>query len=93
MLQEIGKLFLFSSEKAENGVIPNENTELMVKPDRDSSIVKSDDARSHVSGVSSHQSHSSHSHQSARRRSYDKLNFPRHDLQTLGMLGKYHVKT
>ena len=59
--------------------------------------MKSDDARSHASGVSSHQSHnSSHpssggthgNHIGRRRGSYDKLNFPRHDLQTLGMLGK-----
>lgn len=60
----------------------------MDKKERDSSILKSDDNRSHVSGVSSHNSHSSHSHQSSRRRSYDKFSFPRHDLQTLGMLGK-----
>ena len=83
--------------KHENGVIPNERTELMDRRDRDSSILKSDDARSHASGVSSHQSHnSSHpssggthgNHIGRRRGSYDKLNFPRHDLQTLGMLGK-----
>lgn len=81
-------MFPITADKAENGLIPNENTELMEKKDRDSSILKSDDARSHASGVSSHNSHNSHSSHSGRRRSYDKLNFPRHDLQTLGMLGK-----
>ena len=81
---------MLTGSKIENGVIPNEHTELMDKRERDSSILKSDDNRSHVSGVSSHHSHSSHSQQSSsRRRSYDKFSFPRHDLQTLGMLGKY----
>ena len=81
-------------DKTENGTVPTEHTELMDKKDRDSSVVKvlmSDDARSHVSGVSSHHSHSSNSHpssHSSRARNYDMLNFPRHELQTLGMLGK-----
>ena len=83
-------VYLFT-DKHENGTVPSERTELMDKKERDgrdSSIVKSDmDARSHISGVSSHQSHSSHSGRSSTR-AYDKLSFPRHDLQTLGMLGK-----
>ena len=78
-----------AGDKPENGTIPNEHTELMDKKERDSSIIKSDmDARSHVSGVSSHPSHSSHPSSHSSRRGYDKLNFPRHDLQTLGMLGR-----
>ena len=68
--------------------MPTERTELMDKKERDSSIVKSDDTRSHVSGVSSHPSHSSHS---SRRLGYDKLSFPRHDLQTLRVLGGCRV--
>ena len=67
-------------------IIPTERTELMDKQERDSSVMKSDDARSHTSGASSHQS--LYSHHSNRQRIYDKLSFPRHDLQTLGMLGK-----
>ncbi|ESO84448.1 hypothetical protein LOTGIDRAFT_71201, partial [Lottia gigantea] len=48
------------------------------------------DNRSHISGMSSHPSHSSQSQQSRtnRRGSFDRLHFPRQDLQTLGMLGK-----
>jgi hypothetical protein len=89
----IAILFSIPVDKAENGAIPHETTELMDKKDRESSIVKSDDARSHVSGVSSQPSHSSHSRQSyqSRTQGYDKLSFPRHDLQTLGMLGQYSL--
>ncbi len=72
--------------KQVNDIIPTERTELMDKQERDSSVMKSDDARSHTSGASSHQS--LYSHHSNRQRIYDKLSFPRHDLQTLGMLGK-----
>ena len=68
--------------------------------DRDSESrtqLRSDsDNRSHVSGMSSHPSHSSQSQsttsqshsQKSRRGSYDRLQFPRHDLVTIGMLGK-----
>lgn len=80
-----------ANDKAENGVVPTEHTELMEKKDHDSSLIKSDvDARSHISGVSSHPSHSSHSHQSqnSTRLMLEKLAFPRRQLQTLGMLGK-----
>jgi PTK7 protein tyrosine kinase 7 len=72
--------------KVENGVV-NEHTELMEKKDRDSSILKpfSDDARSHLSGGSSQPS--SHSQSSRSKSSVDKLSFPRHQLQTLRMLG------
>ena len=48
----------------------------------------SDDGHSHLSGISGSHSHSSRSSHSRRRGSYDRLQFPRHDLQTLGMLGK-----
>lgn len=85
-------MFLFTaSDKAENGTVPTEHTELMEKREHDSSVIKSDvDARSHISGVSSHPSHSSHSHQShnSGRLMLEKLAFPRRQLQTLGMLGK-----
>ena len=74
---------------AENGTVPTERTELMDKKERDSSILKSDDTRSHISGISSHPSHSSHS---SRRLGYDKLCFPRHDLQTLRVLGVYTIQ-
>ncbi|KAJ8308703.1 hypothetical protein KUTeg_013577 [Tegillarca granosa] len=83
--------------KSENGDISREQHELLMK-DRDSESrtpFRSDsDNRSHVSGMSSHPSHSSQSqtHSQAfsrsRRGSYDSLQFPRHDLQTLGMLGR-----
>ncbi|KAK2149182.1 hypothetical protein LSH36_463g04014 [Paralvinella palmiformis] len=84
---------LQASDKAENGTVPTEHTELMEKREHDSSVIKSDvDARSHISGVSSHPSHSSHSHQShnSGRLMLEKLAFPRRQLQTLGMLGKGH---
>ena len=71
--------FSATNDKTENGTIPTEHTELMEKKDRDSSIIKSDmDARSHVSGVSSHPSHSSHSHNShgSHRQALEKLAFP-----------------
>ena len=62
------------------------------------------DNRSHVSGLSSHPSHSSHSqsnshtvsqsqsqrsHPSVGKTSLDRLYFPRHELQTMGLLGMY----
>ncbi|OWF48337.1 inactive tyrosine-protein kinase 7-like [Mizuhopecten yessoensis] len=83
--------------KSENGDISREQHELLMK-DRDSESrtpFRSDsDNRSHVSGMSSQPSHSSQSqsqcpsHARSRRGSYDRLLFPRQNLQTLGMLGK-----
>ena len=65
----------------------------MDKKERDSSFMKSDDTRSHISGISSQPSHSSQSHNSGHsslssRLPFDKYNFPRHVLQNLGVLGK-----
>jgi hypothetical protein len=70
---------------AENGDAHREQQELMEKDKRDENNIKSD---GDFSCLSSYQSHSTHSHHSKRRNSYDKMQFPRHDLQTLGMLGK-----
>ncbi|VDI15210.1 inactive tyrosine-protein kinase 7-like [Mytilus galloprovincialis] len=93
------KRFAKSMVKSENGDANREQHELLVK-DRDSESrgqLRSDsDNRSHVSGMSSHPSHSSQSQsttsqsqsQRSRRGSYDRLVFPRHDLATIGMLGK-----
>lgn len=65
------------------------------KEDRYVTLVKpplSDDSRSHISGLSSsHQSNSSHPTSSSTNKSqnnFHKYSFPRHDLETLGMLGK-----
>ena len=90
-------LFLLLA-KSENGDVNREQHELLVK-DRDSESrgqLRSDsDNRSHVSGLSSHPSHSSQSQsttsqsQKSRRGSYDRLVFPRHDLATIGMLGRF----
>ena len=66
------------------------------------------DNRSHVSGLSSQPSHSSHSqsnshtvsqsqsqrsHPSVGKTSLDRLYFPRHELQTVGILGKHSFQT
>ena len=76
-------------DKTENGTVPTEHTELMDKKERDSSLLKSDDNRSHMSGVSSQ--NSSQSQASSRGKALERLAFPRHNLQTLGMLGKSHL--
>lgn len=93
------KRFAKALVKTENGDTNREQHELLVK-DRDSESraqLRSDsDNRSHVSGMSSHPSHSSQSQsttsqthsQRSRRGSYDRLQFPRHDLVSIGMLGK-----
>ncbi|KAK3595006.1 hypothetical protein CHS0354_003731 [Potamilus streckersoni] len=89
--------------KSPNGNLSQEQHELLMKDhDRDSggTQFRSDsDNRSHASGLSSHPSHSSHSQgqsqvlsqahsQRSRKGSIDRVFFPRHELQTLGMLGK-----
>ncbi|KAL8559619.1 hypothetical protein ACOMHN_008330 [Nucella lapillus] len=77
--------------KTENGDLHREQHELLMK-DRDSCTqFRSDsDNRSHAgSALSSHPSHSSQSQQSrSRRPSLDRLQYPRHQLHTLGIMGK-----
>ncbi|XP_076442608.1 inactive tyrosine-protein kinase 7-like [Babylonia areolata] len=77
--------------KTENGDLHREQHELLMK-DRDSCTqFRSDsDNRSHAgSALSSHPSHSSQSQQSrSRRPSLDRLHYPRHQLNTLGIMGK-----
>lgn len=66
--------------KAENGDVPHEGGEMENKePHEYKDTVKSD-------GEAQSSSHSQHSKRS--RASYDKLQFPRHDLQTIMLLGK-----
>ena len=74
------------AEKAENGSIPLETTGLVDKA-KDKLHVKSEQDAFSMSGAgsSSHNSQSTNSRTS--QRTYDKLSFPRHELQTLGMLG------
>jgi len=74
------------TEKAENGAIPLETSGLVEKP-RDKLHVKTEQDAFSVSaaGSSSHNSQSTNSRTS--QRTYDKLAFPRQELQTLGMLG------
>jgi len=75
-----------SVEKAENGTVPQETTGLVEKS-KDKLHVKSEqDAFSmSAAGSSSHNSHSTNSRTS--QRTYEKLAFPRQELQTLCMLG------
>ena len=75
--------------KLENGSAPTERTELMEKKccELDTSkAVLSEETRSHVSGLSSTHSSQPSSHRSGQ--SLQRYAFPRHDLHTLGMLGK-----
>jgi len=73
-------------EKVENGAIPLETTGLVEKP-KDKLHVKSEQDAFSMSGAgsSSHNSQSTNSRTS--QRAYDKLAFPRQELQSLGMLG------
>ncbi|KAK7504332.1 hypothetical protein BaRGS_00004636, partial [Batillaria attramentaria] len=76
--------------KTENGDLHREQHELLMK-DRDSGTqFRSDsDNRSHASAMSSHPSHSSQSqHSRSRRPSLDRFHYPRHELHTLGIMGK-----
>ncbi|XP_025105035.1 inactive tyrosine-protein kinase 7-like isoform X2 [Pomacea canaliculata] len=76
--------------KTENGDLHREQHELLMK-DRDSGTqFRSDsDNRSHASALSSHPSHSSQSqHSRSRRPSFDRFHYPRHELHTLGIMGK-----
>jgi len=74
------------TEKVDNGAIPLETTGLVEKP-KDKLHVKTEQDVFSMSGAgsSSHNSHSTNSRTS--QRTYDKLAFPRQELQTLGMLG------
>lgn len=76
------------AEKADNGAIPLETTGLVDKS-KDKLHVKSEHDAFSMSGAgsSSHNSHSTNSRTS--QRTYDKLAFPRQELQTLGMLGLF----
>jgi len=76
------------TEKAENGAIPLETTGLVEKP-KDKLHVKTEQDAFSMSGAgsSSHNSQSTNSRTS--QRTYDKLTFPRQELQTLGMLGSF----
>ena len=83
-----------TAHKQENGSAPTERTELMAKPqhDNNASVVKtllSDETRSHISGVSSHNSSSHPSSSMRSATTYQKYAFPRCDLHTLGLLGGY----
>lgn len=76
--------------KAENGDLHREQHELLMK-DRDSGMqFRSDsDNRSHASAMSSQPSHSSHSqHSRSRCPSVDRFHYPRHELHTIGIMGK-----
>jgi len=79
----ISNKYTLIAEKAENGMIPLEMTGLMVEKLH----VKSEQDAFSVSGAesSSHNSQSTNSRTS--QRTYDKLAFPRQELQTLGMIG------
>lgn len=84
------KLHICILVKTENGDLHQEQHELLMK-DRDSGTqFRSDsDNRSHASGLSSHPSHSSQSqHSRSRRSSLDRYHYPRHELQTLGIMGR-----
>ena len=78
------------AEKADNGAIPLETTGLVDKS-KDKLHVKSEQDAFSMSGAgsSSHNSHSTNSRTS--QRTYDKLAFPRQELQTLGMLGLFLI--
>ena len=82
--------------KTENGDLHREQHELLMK-DRDSCTqFRSDsDNRSHAgSALSSHPSHSSQSQQSrSRRPSLERLHYPRHQLNTLGIMGRSAVRS
>ncbi len=65
--------------------MPLETTELVEKCATGDKLAADQDAFS-LSATGSHNSHSTHSRGS--QRNYDKLTFPRKELQTLGMLGK-----
>lgn len=77
-----------AEDKGENGIVPNETTELVEKKDHLGFSTAETDARS-VSNVGSHSSQSQNHPQGTLR--FDKdLAFPRNQLLTLGKLGRTH---
>jgi len=71
--------------------VPLETSGLVEKPLRDNSklhVKTEQDAFSmSAAGSSSHNSQSQSTNSRTSQRNYDKLAFPRHEIQTLGMLG------